>query len=188
MTQFGFFVNQSRCIGCFTCSVACKDWHDITATSVNWMRITQIEEGKFPDLTLFYLPIACNHCKNPPCLLACPTKAIIKRENDGIVIVDSEKCLGYIECGARCLKVCPWDVPQFENHNKAKMQKCDLCVDRIDEGKYPICVEACPMYALDVAPLEELQQKYGFSKEAIVFEFKDKYQPSIIFNNKTKEK
>ncbi|MHA1105404.1 MAG: hypothetical protein ACTSPN_06740 [Promethearchaeota archaeon] len=53
MTQMGFYIDQSRCIGCFTCSIACKDWHDITAASVNWMRIIQIEEGKFPNLSLF---------------------------------------------------------------------------------------------------------------------------------------
>ena len=61
MTQYGFYFDQTRCIGCHTCAVACKDWHDIPAGDVNWMRVFEILDGKFPDLKMAYLSIACNH-------------------------------------------------------------------------------------------------------------------------------
>lgn len=184
MTQIGFYFDQSRCTGCFTCSVACKDWHDIPAGPINWIRINSIERGKFPKLFLTYLTIACNHCADPPCVKACPTSAIMKREKDGIVVVDRDKCIGKDECGFKCLKVCNWDSPQFSNELNSKMEKCDLCLDRLERGQQTICVEACPMYALDVGPIEKLQEKYGNIVETEGFFNNDKIKPSIIFTPK----
>ena len=184
MKQIGFYFDQTRCTGCYTCSVACKDWNNIEAGPENWMRVIDIEEGKFPDLSLAYLAIACNHCADPPCIKACPTNAITKRESDGIVIVNQETCLGKNECGAKCLKVCPWDSPQFNATNNAKMRKCDLCVERLEQGKQTICVESCPMYALDVGPVEQLHQKYGTNTNTIGFKNNNKIKPSIIFKSK----
>ncbi len=184
MKQMGFYFDQTRCTGCYTCSVACKDWNDIDAGPENWMRLIPIEEGKFPDLHLAYLALACNHCADPPCIKACPTNAITKRDSDGIVIVNQETCLGENECGSKCLKVCPWDSPQFNELNNAKMRKCDLCVERLEQGKQTICVEACPMYALDVGSIEQLQQKYGFNANAIGFKNNNKIKPSIILKSK----
>ncbi|MHA2038767.1 MAG: 4Fe-4S dicluster domain-containing protein [Promethearchaeota archaeon] len=180
----GFYFDQTRCTGCYTCSVACKDWYDIDAGSENWMRIIAIEEGKFPNLLLAYLALACNHCADPPCIKACPTNAITKREYDGIVIVDQETCIGKNECGAKCLKVCPWDAPQFSATPNAKMRKCELCEERLEQGKQTICVEACPMYALDVGPVEELKKRYGINTKALGFEYNKKIKPSIIFKSK----
>ena len=159
MTQYGFYFDQTRCIGCHTCAVACKDWYDINAGPVNWMRVKEILKGKYPELKMAYISIACNHCADPPCVKACPTNAISKREKDGIVIVNSEKCLGYEKCGAKCF-------------------------ERLEKGKQAICVEACPMFALDVGPIDELKQKYNYSTETEGFNSNDKYKPSIIFNPK----
>ncbi|MFW9782121.1 MAG: 4Fe-4S dicluster domain-containing protein, partial [Candidatus Heimdallarchaeota archaeon] len=106
MTQIGIFINQDRCIGCFTCAVACKDWNDIEAGPVNWIRIKTIEMGKFPDPQLAFLPSMCYHCEAPVCVKICPTIAITKRDSDGIVLVDQEKCIGKEECGSKCLKAC----------------------------------------------------------------------------------
>ena len=184
MNQMGFYIDQTRCTGCYTCSVACKDWNDIDAGPINWMRIKKIENGKFPDLSLAYLPIACNHCADPPCVKACPTHAILKRDIDGIVVADQEMCIGKDECGFKCLKVCPWDAPQFGNELNAKMQKCNLCLDRIESGLQTICVEACPMYALDVDSLVNLKEKYGNQFEAEGFIYNEKFKPSVIFKPK----
>ena len=145
------------------------------------MRIKKIEKGKYPNLFLAYLVLACNHCADPPCVKACPVKAIIKREKDGIVVVNKEKCLGNMECGAKCRKVCPWDAPQFSPEEDDKMDKCDLCLDRIEQGQQTICVEACPMYALDVGPINKLKTKYGNYVDAEGFNYSEKYKPSIIF-------
>ena len=187
MKQMGFYFDQTRCTGCYTCSVACKDWYDVDAGPENWMRIIPVEKGKFPNLSLSYLALACNHCADPPCIKACPVNAITKREKDGIVIVDQDLCLGKSECGAKCLKVCPWDAPQFSSKENAKMRKCNLCLERIENGKQTICVESCPMYALDVGPLDELQQKYGKNVEAEGFQYNEKFGPSIIFKLKQKK-
>jgi len=181
MPQMGFYFDQTRCTGCFACAVACKDWHDIPAGPINWLRIKEIEKGKYPKLFLTYLVQACNHCTDPPCIKACPVNAIIKRESDGVVIVNQEECIGKNECGFKCLKVCPWDAPQFGLEENAKMQKCDLCLERLEQGQQTICVEACPMYALDVGPINELREKYGNNIYAEGFNYSEKYKPSIVF-------
>jgi anaerobic dimethyl sulfoxide reductase subunit B (iron-sulfur subunit) len=186
MTQLGFYFDQTRCIGCYTCSVACKDWHNINTSSVNWLRIRTIERGKFPNLFLAFLAEPCYHCVEPPCVLACPMEAISKRKSDGIVVVDSEKCLGNKECNTLCLNACPWDVPQFGPEEGARIQKCDLCLERTEQDLSPICVEACPMYALDVNPLDELKKRYGENVTAEGFKYSKRFRPSIVFKPKTK--
>ena len=184
MIQYGFYFDQTRCIGCHTCSVACKDWYDIDAGPVNWRRVSLIENGKFPNLFVAYMSNSCNHCAEPPCVLVCPEKAITKRDKDGIVVVDREKCSGNIKCNTLCLNSCPWKAPQFSLDENAKMQKCNLCVERLEKDEQTICVEACPMYALDVGPLDQLRKKYGDIKETEGFLYSNKFKPSVIFKPK----
>jgi len=186
MKQMGFYFDQTRCTGCFTCSVACKDWNNLPI-GVNWRKIKIIENGIFPKLFLAYLSSTCNHCTNPPCLKACPVEAITKRASDGVVIVNSNKCIGKEDCGAKCLKVCPWDILQFGNGENPKMEKCNFCFERLDQGKQPICVEACPMYALDSGDLEELNKKYGNVVEAEGFKYSKDIKPCVIFKPKLKK-
>jgi anaerobic dimethyl sulfoxide reductase subunit B (iron-sulfur subunit) len=109
--------------------------------------------------------------------------AISKRKWDGIVIVDTEVCLGRDYCQL-CLETCPYDAPQFGVEENAKMQKCDLCIDRWGEGKKPICVSSCPTRALDAGPIDEMMANYGGSREAIGFTFDEKLKPSAIFKPK----
>lgn len=97
--QFGFYFDQTRCTGCFACAVACKDWHDIPAGPAKWMRLYQLEEGRFPDIFVSYRAMSCYHCKEPICSYVCPNDAIAKREEDGVVIIDREKCRGEKPCG-----------------------------------------------------------------------------------------
>lgn len=184
MSQAGLYFDQTRCTGCYTCSVACKDWHDIDAGPVHWIKVIEIEEGKFPNPFLAYLVRPCFHCARPACLNACPAKAITKKQRDGVVIVDGKKCQGKEECGALCRKACPWDAPQFGPDKNAKMQKCDLCFERLEQGNMPICVEACPMFALDAGPLCELGKKYGENTEAKGFKYSKKLSPSVVFKLK----
>ena len=186
MNQMGFHFNQTRCIGCYTCAVACKDWHDIPEGPINWRQIKPFEYGRFPTLFLAYLSSACYHCNNPPCIKVCPVNAITKRKNDGIVIVDSEQCIGNKECDSKCLKACPYDIPQFGSEVNAKMLKCNFCLERIEQGQQTICVEACPMYALDAGPMDELREKYGNLVEAEGFKYIEKFKPSIVFTPKLK--
>ena len=184
MAQMGIYFDQTRCTGCYTCAVACKDWYDLEAAQVNYMRVRVIEKGTFPDLFAAYLATPCCHCLKPPCVQVCPAEAITKREADGIVVVDSDRCLGKDECSEKCLKACPWKAPQFGPQVNAKMQKCELCLERLEEGRQPVCVEACPMFALEVGPLEELRRKYGEITEAEGFKFLKKFGPVVVFKPK----
>jgi anaerobic dimethyl sulfoxide reductase subunit B (iron-sulfur subunit) len=181
--QFGFFFNQSRCSGCFTCVIACKQWHSVGREVMSWRRVDTIESGTFPELKTSFLSLSCLHCQTPCCISVCPTSAILKREEDGVVIVDSEKCLGQPHCGV-CKDACPYRIPQFNPDHDLKMEKCDFCLDRMEQGKRPVCVDACPMRALDAAPLTELSRTYGNEKVVDGFHFSEKATPSIVLKRK----
>ncbi len=180
MEQWGFYFDQSRCVGCCACSVACKDWHDSAAGPVQWRMVRSREWGTYPHLFLTYLSLSCNHCADPACLKACPAHAITKRPGDGIVMVNRDLCLGNAACNELCKKACPYGAPQFGVEEGAKMQMCTFCLDRVSAGKKPICVEACPMRALDAGPLDDLQERYGTIKETEGFTYSKKTRPSII--------
>jgi len=182
--HIGFYFDQTRCIGCSACRVACKDWHDIPAGPENWVRILYTEKGKFPEVFVSYMIAPCWHCLDPGCIPACPAEAITKREEDGIVVVDSTACLGNEECDEKCLKACPYDAPQFGPEKGAKMHKCNYCLDRFIQGKLPNCIEACPVRALDAGPLEELGGKYGTIKEAEAFKYSQRTKPAVVIKAK----
>lgn len=184
MNQIGFYFDQTRCIGCYACAIACKDWHNIDAGPVNWLRIQAVEKGEFPKPFLAYLATVCYHCADPPCVPGCPENAITKRESDGLVVIDGEKCRGNKACRGFCLKVCPWNIPQFGPDEGARMQKCDFCRERRALGLQPVCVEACPMNAIDSGPLEELKAKYGDITEAEGFWYSKRFKPSVVFKPK----
>ena len=177
--QMGFYFNQSRCTGCDTCIIACKDWHDVPAGPASWISVPTIEKGKYPDVSVAFMFIPCYHCEEPTCIPACPVNAITKREEDGVVVVDREACLGKDSCEL-CLEACPYDAPQFGAEENAKMQKCNFCPDKLVANKDPICVAACPPRALDAGPLDELKAKYGDGKEAEGFVYSSEAEPSII--------
>ena len=183
--QIGFYFDQTRCTGCSACLVACKDWHDIPAGNVRWIRLHYTEKGSFPDVSVSYMISPCWHCLDPVCVQACPEGAIEKRESDGIVLVKNDRCLGNSECDEKCLKACPYDAPQFGQEKGSKMRKCDYCLDRYETGKMPSCVEACPVRALDAGPLDELEKKYGTCKESFDFKFSKRTQPAIVIKPKS---
>ena len=97
--QIGFYFDQTRCTGCFACAIACKDWHDVPAGPAKWMRVSNREEGRYPNLFVRYWATPCYHCTNPVCSFVCPNEAIAKRDEDGIVIVDRDKCREEHRCG-----------------------------------------------------------------------------------------
>lgn len=158
MNQHGFFIDLSRCTGCNSCTVSCKQWHDIPPGPAKPMRVYQWETGVFPEIELRMLPIMCYHCENPVCVEACPNKAIHKEEKYGAVLVDPDKCQGT----RKCWIACPYGAPQYESDEPGtKMLKCDMCIDRLEEGLKPICVLSCSMRALEFGPLDEIVKKYG---------------------------
>jgi anaerobic dimethyl sulfoxide reductase subunit B (iron-sulfur subunit) len=181
--QYGMYIDQNRCMGCFACVVACKDWHDVPAGPASWIRVKTVEKGKYPNLFVAFLPTTCYQCRAPACASACPVNAITKRVEDGIVTVDRDACLGKDNCGL-CLEACPYEAPQFGTEKNAKMHKCDLCIDRWAEGKKPVCVVSCPMQALDAGPVDELRTKYGDVRETEGFTYSETLAPSITFRPK----
>ncbi|MDU7654615.1 MAG: DMSO/selenate family reductase complex B subunit [Haemophilus parainfluenzae] len=163
MKQYGFYFDSDRCTGCKTCELACKDYKDL-GTDVNFRRIYEYTGGTWnqqsdgcwhQDVFAYYMSISCNHCENPACTAVCPTGAMHKNE-DGFVIVNEETCIG---C-RYCHMACPYDAPQYDAQ-KGHMTKCDGCYSRVKAGQKPICVDACPLRALDFAPIDELRAKYG---------------------------
>jgi anaerobic dimethyl sulfoxide reductase subunit B len=138
---YGFYFDSERCIDCKSCEVACKQWKGIKAGKVKLRRVEEKTEGKFPDVKRHFYSISCRHCAKPGCVEVCPVKAIVKRP-DGIVIVNQSQCTG---C-KKCLDACQFGIPQFDEGGL--MWKCDMCLDRIENGLEPMCVATCPTRAL----------------------------------------
>jgi anaerobic dimethyl sulfoxide reductase subunit B (iron-sulfur subunit) len=163
MNTFGFHFDSSSCSGCKTCQVACKDKNDLPA-GLRYRRVYEIaganwkktDEGAWEhDIVAYNLSIACNHCEDPACVKACPTKAM-HAALDGIILIDPKKCVG---C-RYCEWACPYGAPQY-NQKSGTMQKCDFCRDYILDGKQPVCVASCPMRALEFGPIGQLVEKFG---------------------------
>ena len=178
MPQYGFFFDQSRCIGCNACVIACKQWHDIPPGPAKWMRVYQWEKGAFPKTRLHIMAIPCYHCENPVCVKACPNNALYKEEKYGAVLVDADKCRGT----KKCWRACPYGAPQYEGDEPGLvMSKCNMCIDRLEQGLKPICVLSCSMRALEFGPVDELESKYGNLKRLEDMPKASITNPAIVF-------
>lgn len=184
-------VDQDRCTGCWTCAVACKQLHN-EPNGVWWLRVLTTApdrvpdapdgqgttggldmdqpEGEYPDLRMTYLPMQCQHCEDPPCLKTCPVEAVFRRD-DGIVLVDYERCIGCGTCIVECpygARVSNWGRPEYPPGSPSGTstayrtdgrlvytlerppgvaESCILCVDRLPKDLQPCCVEICPVGA-----------------------------------------
>jgi anaerobic dimethyl sulfoxide reductase subunit B len=139
-----FYLDLSRCTGCFACAVACMDQNDIEAgvEPTAWRQVFAVETGSGDQARVRYVSIACMHCEDAPCLMACPGGAITREPDTGIVKVAPELCIGCHSCSIAC----PFGVPRFGSDGI--MQKCDLCSVRLENGLEPACVRVCPTGAL----------------------------------------
>ncbi len=142
MGKYMIKLNSDRCISCHACEVHCK-MKNKTPRGARLSRIVTvgpINKGGKPRLKNMYLP--CLQCAKPACMEACPSEAIVKRD-DGIVHIIEDLCIG---CKA-CIDACPWRVPQW-NEEAGVAMKCDYCMDRVDAGEDPACVSGCTSHAL----------------------------------------
>lgn len=179
MPQYGFFFDQSRCIDCRACSVACRDWNNIPPGPVKWLRMFSWEKGSFPNTKLNLLFAPCYHCENPVCVDAAEG-AVYKEEKYGAVLIDTDMAASPKMRAA--WEACPYGAIIFESDApNAKASKCTMCVDRLEQGRLPICVEACPMRALDFGVLSEMQKKHGASRQLEDMPSGDLTKPAIIF-------
>lgn len=183
MTQYGFYFDSTRCTGCRTCEMACKDYKDLPQ-SIAFRKIYDYEGGIWTaesdgsystDSFAYHVSAACNHCGTPACMEACPQGAIEKSSDTGIVTISAENCIG----DGACTVACPYGVPTLDPA-KNQSVKCDACQDRVAEGKAPICVEACPLRALDFGDFQELREKYGTEAEIAPLPSADLTVPALV--------
>ena len=178
-TLFGYALDISRCIGCRKCVYGCVNENNQSRDpQIHYIQVLEMEKEKgidfmhanmyydhdeVPHEGHFYLPVACQQCKNPPCVKSCPVGATWT-ESDGIVVVDYDWCIG---CRT-CMAACPYGARQFNwgkpylsaeeanpvthflgnrPRSKGVVEKCTFCIQRVREGRYPACVEVCPVGA-----------------------------------------
>jgi Fe-S-cluster-containing dehydrogenase component len=172
--KFGYALNLSICIGCRKCAEAChtENNHD-RASNNSYIRVFEMQkgsldmahgnahyEGPVPKPDKFYMPVQCQQCDNPPCVSVCPVEATWK-EDDGIVVVDYDWCIGCRYCEAACpyhARRFNWSKPEISPEEinpdqsylsnrirpQGVMEKCTFCLHRTREGRLPACLEACP--------------------------------------------
>jgi Fe-S-cluster-containing dehydrogenase component/formate-dependent nitrite reductase membrane component NrfD len=139
--QLGFVIDQSRCIGCHACTVACKAENDVPVGSFRtWVKYT--EQGEFPAVKRHFAVLRCNQCTDAPCVTICPVTALAKRP-DGIVDVDPARCIG---CKG-CMQACPYDA-LYIHPGTGTAQKCHFCAHRVERGLAPACAIVCPTEAI----------------------------------------
>ena len=186
--KWGMVLDLKRCIGCNACTVACKQENSVPA-GINWTETLSEEIGTYPNVTRVYVPTICNHCEDAPCARVCPTTATFTTD-DGLVLVDDEKCIG---CGA-CITACPYkkraklkkEPLEVGLHNSGKLTpfeeqgyvrftegtaiKCTFCHERVAQGIDPACTLTCPTEARifgdlndpESAPRKLIQARKGY--------------------------
>ena len=148
MTNYGFLIDQSKCIGCHACSTACKSENQVPL-GVNRTWVKYVETGAYPDVRRRFQVTRCNHCANPPCVRICPVTAMYQRD-DGIVEFDPSICIG---CKS-CMQACPYDSIYLDPETNTAA-KCTFCAHRLDVGLEPACVVVCPEHAILAGDLND---------------------------------
>ncbi|HEU0258760.1 MAG TPA: 4Fe-4S dicluster domain-containing protein [Burkholderiales bacterium] len=180
MTRWAMVADLRRCVGCQTCTAACKQ-ANATPPGVQWRRVVDLEVGEYPDVKRAFVPVGCMHCDDPPCMHVCPSTATRKRP-DGVVTIDYDLCIG---CGY-CAVACPYqarfkvdkaafayggatesETQTFHPEQLGVATKCTFCVERIDAGvakalkpgvdpeATPACVNSCIAQALHFGDVED---------------------------------
>ena len=172
--RLGLVIDMDTCVGCQGCATACKQWNSSGTTGpltdtdaygsmpsgVWFNRIRSYEVDVYPNNKTVNMPMSCMHCEEPACVDVCPTGASYKREEDGIVLIDQDKCMG---CNY-CSWACPYGARELDTSDGV-MKKCTLCVDRIydtalpESQRQPACVLTCPTSARHFGDLDDPESK-----------------------------
>jgi len=175
-TRKGFLVDTSRCIGCRSCQIACKQWNKLEAdktkniggyenprdlTPALYNRIKFIEPKSAEKQSWLFLNERCMHCGDAGCMKVCPSPGALYRTKDGIVAYNKDKC---ISC-KYCVSACPFNVPRYDADNK--VSKCHLCLDRVSNGIQPACAKACPTETLKFGNRAALVAKAKADKKTL---------------------
>lgn len=135
--KWGMVIDLNRCTGCKSCVIACKVQNKSAPDKFN-TRVVAIEDVGARGARVTFTPIQCNQCEDPPCVKSCRLKATFKLPN-GIVVTDWDKCASL----GSCVTACPYDARYLDPRHDDMVDKCDFCVDRLEQGLLPACVEAC---------------------------------------------
>lgn len=178
--HYGIAIDYRRCIGCGSCSVSCKLENnlpnEVWNCTINTLggQSKDCPSGDYGSNKITYQPFRCQHCENPACVEVCPVGATYKDEATGIVMQNTEECIG---CRS-CMVACPYmeigagvrtflsEEPEFlvgfpvgnesaAAHHKDTVEKCTLCYSRVSAGGVPACVEGCPTYAMHFGDLND---------------------------------
>ena len=195
--EFGYALDISRCVGCRRCVYACVDENNQSRDpQVHWIRVLEMDKDKGIDFAHadayyeadkvprpghFYLPVACQQCRNAPCVKSCPVGATWQ-EPDGIVVIDYDWCIG-CRC---CMSACPYGARHFNYEKpsipaeamnpkthylgnrprpKGVVEKCTFCIQRVRNGRYPACVEVCPVGARKFGNLRDPKSEVRYILE-----------------------
>ncbi len=156
--RYGMVIDLKRCIGCYGCQISCKS-ENATPPGILWSRVSFYESGRYPNVKKMHVPLLCMHCGDPPCVSVCPTGASIKRP-DGIVSIDSTKCIACQYCVIACpyrarsfypkkgeyfpgQGLTPYERFGYQKHPTGVVEKCDFCLSRVQQGLEPACVISC---------------------------------------------
>lgn len=149
MARYAMVIDTDRCVGCQSCTVACKSEWDVPESFAR-TRVRQTGvRGTYPNLTVTFHVSQCNNCDKPTCVPACPTGATYQAD-DGTVRVNRDLCIG---CGS-CVAACPYGA-RYVNPVIGRVDKCDFCSPRLQNGLQPACVETCPGKAKVFGDLED---------------------------------
>ena len=183
MTRWAMTADLRRCVGCQTCTAACKQ-ANATPPGVQWRRVLDMEVGEYPQVQRAFVPVGCMHCADPPCMHVCPSTATKKRA-DGIVTIDYDLCIGCAYCAVACpyqarykvdraefaygAEPMPDEAQRFDPKRLGVATKCTFCADRLDAGlakglkpgvdpeATPACVTSCIAEALAFGDLDDPQ-------------------------------
>ena len=155
--KFGWLVDTRRCFGCHACEVSCKSENDVPLG--HFIRQTIYKDvGEYPQVARVFLPMACQHCEDAPCIKACPCGALHK-EVGGTVAVDYNVCSGH----GTCVEVCPYGAIYLDPVAKQAV-KCHNCYHRLEHDMEPACVPTCPSEALYFGDLNDPDSKINQAK------------------------
>ena len=154
MARYAIITDLDECVGCLACCTACKTQNDVQIGQA-WQKVLRVgpfpryEGAQNPDVSLYFLPLSCQHCENPACVTVCPTGASMKLDN-GTVQIDGKSCIGCMSC----VSACPYGV-RYLNEELNVVEKCTMCSEKIENGELPQCVTQCGARARYFGDLDE---------------------------------
>lgn len=199
--HLGMVIDLKRCVGCQACTIACKAENG-TPPGVLFTKVLEQVAGEYPIIKKKFVPVLCNHCVDAPCVRVCPTGATTKRE-DGIVLVNDKKCIGCRACYVACpyknriflkkgslkngyysKQLTPYELVKYPKWQEGVVVKCTFCVERVDQGLDPACVQTCPADARIFGNLSDpeskasrlIRQRGGFQPLS-----EDNTEPSVYY-------